>query len=87
MKRLVLEAEHEQLRETANRFIESEVTPNAERWEQERRLPGYITGEIIGAIAMSEPGAAANWRASAPRQCVTVTTASSTGATFDPSPV
>jgi len=57
MKRLVLEAEHEQLRETANRFIESEVTPNAERWEQERRLPGYITGEIIGAIAMSEPGA------------------------------
>jgi long-chain-acyl-CoA dehydrogenase len=25
--------------------------------QQERWLPGYITGEIIGAIAMSEPGA------------------------------
>ena len=131
MKRLIFETEHEQLRETAKRYIDREVAPNAARWEEnrivdrsayaaagrygligfnmpeqyggggtddfrfnavvveeiakfgfltpalsvhndivgpylktlataeqkERWLPGYTTGELIGAIAMSEPGA------------------------------
>jgi alkylation response protein AidB-like acyl-CoA dehydrogenase len=131
MKRLVFDAEHEQLRETARRYVEQVVAPNAATWEsdrivdrsaylaagkygligfnlpeeyggggsddfrfnaviveelgrfgsvtpalslqndivgpylkslanaeqQARWLPGYISGEIIGAIAMSEPGA------------------------------
>ncbi|TXI52860.1 MAG: acyl-CoA dehydrogenase, partial [Mycobacterium sp.] len=131
MKRLIFEPEHEQLRETAKRYIDREVAPNAARWEEnrivdrsayaaagrygligfnmpeeyggggtddfrfnavvveeiakfgfltpalsvhndivgpylktlataeqkERWLPGYTTGELIGAIAMSEPGA------------------------------
>jgi alkylation response protein AidB-like acyl-CoA dehydrogenase len=128
---LVFEAEHEALRETTRQFIESELVPNAEKWDEERIvdrsafvaagkygligfnmpeeyggggvddfrfnaviveefskfgpatpglslqndivgpyfaslatdeqkerwLPGYITGELIGAIAMTEPGA------------------------------
>src|SRR5258705_2612871 len=131
MKRLVLEPEHEQLRETARQFLEKECAPHVEKWESERLvdresyvaagkygligfnlpeeyggggvddfrfnaviveefskfgpatpgltlqndivgpyfaspstdeqkerwLPGYITGELIGAIAMTEPGA------------------------------
>jgi alkylation response protein AidB-like acyl-CoA dehydrogenase len=131
MRRLVFEAEHEQVRETARQYLEREVAPNAQKWErerlidrsaylaaakygligfnmpeefggggsddfrfnaviveelskfgsaapslslqndivgpylttlatqeqQERWLPGYVSGEIIGAVAMSEPGA------------------------------
>ncbi|MCX2930857.1 acyl-CoA dehydrogenase family protein [Mycobacterium sp. CVI_P3] len=131
MKRLVFEPEHEQLRDTAKRYIDREVAPNAARWEEngivdraayaaagrygligfnmpeeyggggsddfrfnavvveeiakfgfltpalsvhndivgpylktlatpeqkERWLPGYSAGALIGAIAMSEPGA------------------------------
>lgn len=131
MKRLVFEAEHEQLRDTAKRYVDREVAPNAAKWEEnrivdrsayvaagrygligfnmpekyggggsddfrfnavvveeiakfgfltpalsvhndivgpyfktlatpeqkERWLPGYTTGELIGAIAMTEPGA------------------------------
>src|SRR6201991_2109859 len=131
MKRLVFEAEHEQLRDTARQFLEKECAPNVEKWERERLvdresyvaagkygligfnlpekfggggvddfrfnaviveefskfgsatpglslqndivgpyfanlaneeqqgrwLPGYITGELIGAVAMTEPGA------------------------------
>ncbi len=131
MKRLIFEAEHDQLRKTARQFLEKECAPYAERWEsdrivdrdayvaagkygligfnlperfggggvddfrfnaviveefarygaaspglslqndivgpyfanlaneeqQARWLPGYITGELIGAVAMTEPGA------------------------------
>jgi alkylation response protein AidB-like acyl-CoA dehydrogenase len=131
MKRLIFEAEHDQLRETARQFLEKECAPYAEKWEsdrivdrhayvaagkygligfnlperfggggvddfrfnaviveefarygaaspglslqndivgpyfanlaneeqQARWLPGYITGELIGAVAMTEPGA------------------------------
>src|ERR1700756_947304 len=131
MRRLVFEPEHDQLRETTKLYIEREVAPHAEKWEQERIvdrsaylaagkygligfnmpekyggggaddfrfnaviieelakfgsgapalnlqndivgpylkslateeqqqrwLPGFITGELIGAVAMSEPGA------------------------------
>ncbi|MCV7223511.1 acyl-CoA dehydrogenase family protein [Mycolicibacterium elephantis] len=131
MRRSIFEPEHEQLRQTARRYIEREVAPNAEKWEangivdrsaysaagrygligfnmpeeyggggsddfrfnaviveelakfgfltpalsvhndivgpyfkslatpeqKERWLPGYTTGELIGAIAMSEPSA------------------------------
>ncbi|BBY82442.1 acyl-CoA dehydrogenase family protein [Mycolicibacterium pulveris] len=131
MRRSIFEPEHEQLRQTARRYIEREVAPNAKRWEangivdrsaysaagrygligfnmpeeyggggsddfrfnaviveelakfgfltpalsvhndivgpyfkslatpeqKERWLPGYTTGELIGAIAMSEPSA------------------------------
>lgn len=131
MRRSIFEPEHEELRQTARRYIEREVAPNAEKWEangivdrsaysaagrygligfnmpeeyggggsddfrfnaviveelakfgfltpalsvhndivgpyfkslatpeqKERWLPGYTTGELIGAIAMSEPSA------------------------------
>jgi alkylation response protein AidB-like acyl-CoA dehydrogenase len=131
MKRLLFDPEHEQLRQTARRFLETECAPNVEKWnderivdrqayaaagkygligfnlperfggggvddfrfnaviveelakfgpatpglslqndivgpyfrdlaneeQQERWLPGYITGDLIGAVAMSEPGA------------------------------
>lgn len=131
MRRRIFDIEHEQLRDTAKRFVANEVMPNAAKWEEarivdrsaylaagrygligfnmpeeyggggsddfrfnavvveelakfgfltpalsvhndivgpylkelstpeqrERWLPGYVTGELIGAIAMSEPGA------------------------------
>ena len=131
MRRNVFEAEHEQMRESVKQYIEREVAPHAERWEQmrivdrsayaaagrygligfnmpeefggggsddfrfnavileelakwgsvapalslqndivgpylkslttaeqrDRWLPGFISGDLIGAIAMSEPGA------------------------------
>lgn len=36
MKRLVLEAEHEEYRKTVRDFIERELEPNAEQWESAR---------------------------------------------------
>ena len=36
MKRLVLEPEHEAFRETVKQFIERELVPNAEQWENDR---------------------------------------------------
>ena len=38
MRRLVFEAEHEQLRETARQYLEREVAPNAQKWERERLM-------------------------------------------------
>lgn len=47
--------------------------------EQKRRwLPGFCSGEIITAIAMTEPGAAPTSRASAPRPRTRATTGCST---------
>lgn len=35
MKRLVFEAEHEQLRDKARQFLEKECAPNVEKWESD----------------------------------------------------
>ncbi|MBA2298445.1 MAG: acyl-CoA dehydrogenase family protein, partial [Actinobacteria bacterium] len=31
--------EHEQLRETINRFVSTEIVPNVEKWEDAREFP------------------------------------------------
>ena len=36
MKRTIYDAEHEAFRDTVKGYIESELVPNAEKWEAER---------------------------------------------------
>ncbi|MEM6108756.1 acyl-CoA dehydrogenase family protein [Mycobacterium sp. 050272] len=57
MRRLVFEAEHEQLRETARQFIEREVAPHAEKWERERIVDrsAYLAAAKYGLIGFNMP--------------------------------
>jgi alkylation response protein AidB-like acyl-CoA dehydrogenase len=57
MKRLVFEAEHEQLRETAREYIERELVPNAERWERERIVDrsAFVAAGKYGLIGFNMP--------------------------------
>ncbi len=50
----------------------------ADEEQKKRWLPGFCSGELITAIAMTEPAPAATCRASRPARCATVTTGSST---------
>ncbi|OBI21190.1 acyl-CoA dehydrogenase family protein [Mycobacterium sp. E2497] len=57
MKRLILEDEHEQLRETARQYIEREVAPNAEKWERQRIVDrsAYVAAGKYGLIGFNLP--------------------------------
>jgi alkylation response protein AidB-like acyl-CoA dehydrogenase len=57
MRRLVFEAEHEQLRETARQFIEREVAPHAGKWERERIVDrsAYVAAAKYGLIGFNMP--------------------------------
>jgi alkylation response protein AidB-like acyl-CoA dehydrogenase len=57
MKRLVFEAEHEQLRETARQYIERELVPNAEKWESERIVDrsAFVAAGKYGLIGFNMP--------------------------------
>jgi alkylation response protein AidB-like acyl-CoA dehydrogenase len=57
MKRLVFEAEHEQLRETARQFLEKECAPHVEKWESERLVDrgSYVTAGKYGLIGFNMP--------------------------------
>jgi alkylation response protein AidB-like acyl-CoA dehydrogenase len=57
MKRLVFEAEHEQLRETTREYIERELVPNAERWERERIVDrgAFVAAGKYGLIGFNLP--------------------------------
>jgi alkylation response protein AidB-like acyl-CoA dehydrogenase len=57
MKRLVFEAEHEQLRETTREYIERELVPNAERWERERIVDrgAFVAAGKYGLIGFNMP--------------------------------
>ncbi|HMD58026.1 MAG TPA: acyl-CoA dehydrogenase family protein [Solirubrobacteraceae bacterium] len=51
--------EHEQLRESARSFIERELTPHAERWEEERWFPDELFGKLAaqGLLGLKYPEA------------------------------
>ena len=57
MKRLIFDAEHEQLRETARQYVEREVAPNAEKWERERIIDrsAYVAAGNYGLIGFNMP--------------------------------
>jgi alkylation response protein AidB-like acyl-CoA dehydrogenase len=57
MKRTVFEAEHEALRETTRQFIESELVPNAEKWEAERIVDrsAFVAAGKYGLIGFNMP--------------------------------
>ena len=57
MKRTVFEAEHEALRETTRQFIESELVPNAEKWESERIVDrsAFVAAGKYGLIGFNMP--------------------------------
>ena len=57
MKRLVFEAEHEQLRDTARQFLEKECAPNVEKWESERLVDreSYVAAGKYGLIGFNLP--------------------------------
>jgi hypothetical protein len=43
MKSLYFTAEHEIFRRTVRQFVEKEVTPYAEEWEKNKRIPPAIS--------------------------------------------
>ncbi len=57
MKRLVYDAEHEALRETARQYLEREVAPHADRWERERIVDksAYLAAGKYGLIGFNMP--------------------------------
>jgi alkylation response protein AidB-like acyl-CoA dehydrogenase len=57
MKRLVFEAEHDQLRETTREYIERELVPNAEKWERERIVDraAFVAAGKYGLIGFNMP--------------------------------
>jgi alkylation response protein AidB-like acyl-CoA dehydrogenase len=57
MKRTVFEAEHEALRETTRQFIESELVPNAEKWEADRIVDrsAFVAAGKYGLIGFNMP--------------------------------
>jgi alkylation response protein AidB-like acyl-CoA dehydrogenase len=57
MRRLVFEAEHDQLRETVRQFLEREVAPHAEKWERERIVDrsAYVAAAKYGLIGFNMP--------------------------------
>jgi alkylation response protein AidB-like acyl-CoA dehydrogenase len=57
MKRLIFEAEHEQLRETTRDYIERELVPHAEKWERERIVDrsAYVAAGKYGLIGFNMP--------------------------------
>ncbi|MHA3019904.1 acyl-CoA dehydrogenase family protein [Mycobacterium sp. BMJ-28] len=57
MKRLVLETEHEQLRDTARQFLEKECLPNVEKWEANRLVDreAYVAAGNYGLIGFNMP--------------------------------
>jgi alkylation response protein AidB-like acyl-CoA dehydrogenase len=59
LKRLIYEAEHEQLRETTKQYIERVIAPNAEKWERERIVDrsAYLAAGKYGLIGFNMPEA------------------------------
>jgi alkylation response protein AidB-like acyl-CoA dehydrogenase len=57
MKRTVFEPEHEALRETTRQFIESELVPNAEKWEADRIVDrsAFVAAGKYGLIGFNMP--------------------------------
>jgi alkylation response protein AidB-like acyl-CoA dehydrogenase len=57
MKRSVFEPEHEQLRETTRQFIETELVPNAEKWEAGRIVDrsAFMAAGKYGLIGFNMP--------------------------------
>ncbi|UXA11551.1 acyl-CoA dehydrogenase family protein [Mycobacterium sp. SMC-8] len=57
MKRTVFDEEHEALRETARQFLEREVAPHAEQWEQDRLVDrsAYVAAGKYGLIGFNMP--------------------------------
>src|ERR1700756_253729 len=57
MKRLVLEPEHEAFRETVRQFIDRELVPNAEQWEDDRIVDrsAFVAAGKYGLIGFNMP--------------------------------
>jgi len=57
VKRTVFEEEHEALRESTRQYIERELVPNAEKWEQERMVDrsAYVAAGKYGLIGFNMP--------------------------------
>src|SRR5271168_709563 len=57
MRRLIFDPEHDQLRGTAQQYIEREVAPHAERWERERIVDrsAFLAAGKYGLIGFNMP--------------------------------
>ena len=57
MKRTIYEAEHEAFRDTVRGYIESELVPNAEKWESDRIVDrsAYVAAGKHGLIGFNMP--------------------------------
>jgi acyl-CoA dehydrogenase len=49
----LFEARHEQFRQTIREFVEREVNPNADQWQQQERIPKslFLRGGELGFFA------------------------------------
>ncbi|MBP1768923.1 MAG: acyl-CoA dehydrogenase, partial [Candidatus Aminicenantes bacterium] len=59
MKSLYFSSEHETFRSTVRQFVEKEVTPHADTWERERRIPRSIWKRMgeLGFLGINHPEA------------------------------
>ena len=57
MKRMIYDAEHEAFRDTVRGYIESELVPNAEKWEADRIVDrsAYVAAGKHGLIGFNMP--------------------------------
>jgi len=57
MKRTIYEAEHEAFRDTVRGYIDSELVPNAEKWEADRIVDrsAYVAAGKHGLIGFNMP--------------------------------
>src|SRR5439155_5183406 len=57
MKRDLMTAEHEDLRESFGRFLDAEVVPHYERWEREGRIPREVLRRVgeLGFLGFGVP--------------------------------
>jgi len=57
VKRTVFEAEHEALRESTRQYIERELVPNAEKWEEQRMVDrsAFLAAGKYGLIGFNMP--------------------------------
>ena len=59
MKSLYFTDEHDIFRKTVRQFIQSEVVPHVDKWEEERRIPREIWGRMgeLGFLGIDVPEA------------------------------
>ncbi len=52
MSSIYFSEEHQMLRQTIRRFVESEINPNVETWEEDRSFPAHDLFKKMGNLGL-----------------------------------